>query len=65
MDKKKIADMAKDDIAKLIEDLVFNYDNSVQDIRDFERRDLHNIESDIQWTLHNDKRIRVNITRED
>lgn len=62
---ENIANMSKDDIAKLIEDLVFNYDNSVQDIRDFERRDLHNIESDIQWTLHNGKRIRVNITIED
>lgn len=65
MDKKKIADMTKEDIAQLIDELVFYYDNSTQDIRDFERRDLHNIESDIQWRLHNGKEIRVNITIED
>lgn len=65
MINKKIANMSKQDIIELIEDLVFDYDNSVQDIRAFERKDLHNVKSDLLWTLHNGKRININITIED
>ena len=59
--KDRISQMNKEEIACLIEDKIFEYDNSVQDIDKFENQRLHDISSDLEWTLYDGRTISIKI----
>lgn len=59
--KDRISQMNKEEIACLIEDKIFEYDNSVQDIDKFENKRLHDISSDLEWTLCDGRTISIKI----
>ena len=62
MKADRISKMSKDDIIDFIDDIMFDFDNSVQDIADFDKDSNSGC---ITWTLHNGRVIQVLVKTND